>query len=104
MKKISREERERFLSAWKASGQPVKQFCREQGLNHYTFYGWLEAQRKKPTEPTQAFVELKVNSEQSQDTPPLVIVCGPYRIELVRGFDRELLKTVLEVLGAVGVS
>ena len=103
MKKMSREERQRLVNAWKASGKSVTQFSRENGINHYTFRGWLKGERKPPA-AGKPFVEVSLPHATPLSHKPIILWCGSYRIELERGFDRELLKTVLEVLGAIGVS
>jgi hypothetical protein len=82
MEKIRDERRRELLATWRASGKSVKQYCKESGINHHTFYWWLKAEERLP----------------------IIVNYGPYRIEISNGFDSEALQSVLKILGTVYVS
>lgn len=60
-------ERRRLLAAFDTSGLTQREFARQEGINHFTFAGWLRQRRRKngqlalTARTTQtAFVEVKL--------------------------------------------
>lgn len=76
-----------------SSGLSVAEFCRREDLSPPSFYAW----RRRPT-TAPAFVELKVES-QAAPAIELLVADGRSRVLVRRGFDRDLLRELLEALG-----
>jgi hypothetical protein len=91
-------ERRRLLAAFDASGLTQQAFTRQEGINYYTFAGWLRQRRLAQLEPTgkkPAFVELGLRTGPGfpleVTLPGGVIVRGTRPAELValvRGLRR----------------
>lgn len=52
-KKYSKQEKEDYYAAWKASGIEKSTFCKKHGINIHDFYYWHKLFKNKTNEPTQ---------------------------------------------------
>ncbi len=86
------------------SGQSVRAFCRERGLNESRFYFWRSELRTRDTESggRPGFVELVRAAKPAADGAGVCIRMGE-RVSVVldRGFDASALKAVLAALNEV---
>ena len=88
------------IAAQGRSGMSVKQFCREQGLTEWSFYGW----RKRLQERGPVRFALVERSARRQDRTTeavleLVLATGA-RLRIGSGVDAATLRTVLDALRA----
>ena len=79
------------LHEQRKSGESVKEFCASRGIHPNTFY------KKRKLHSKQPLVEIPVTGTV-EDTPIMVSV-GRFSVSVLRGFDPEILKSVLEVVG-----
>jgi len=81
----------RLLAEHRKSGDSVKDFCRSRGIHPNTFY------KKRKLHESGPLVEIPVTP--SVDVTPIEVNAGRYRVSIRSGFDRECLRSVLEVIG-----
>jgi len=74
-----------------ASGESVKEFCESRGINTTVFY------KNRKLACGQPLVEIPVVG--SLEFGPIVVMHGEFSVSIPYGFDRECLKSVLEVIG-----
>ena len=74
------------------SQESVKEFCESRGIHPNTFY------KKRKLLQQRRLVEIPVAPSSVEDIP-IVVRTGRYRVSIRRGFDRECLRSVLEVIG-----
>jgi hypothetical protein len=88
------------IAAQQRSGLSVKQFCKEQGLTEYSFYGWRK--RLQETGPVRfALVDRcpRWQERAAEAALELVLATGE-RLRIGVGVDAATLRTVLDVLRA----
>lgn len=88
------EEAEAAVAAWRASGRPRSAFCRQRGWSATRLERWVRAPRRRRAQT--AFVE--VREATSPTAHPMRIEIGRAAIVVERGFDRDLLRAVVEAL------
>lgn len=93
MEKISREEWERKVALWQASGKSAKAWSQEQGVNYNSF---LSAKKRILKKPVANFLEL----EQEQNLGLEVSFKG-IKFILSRNFDEKILLRFVKILGAL---
>jgi hypothetical protein len=101
------EDRQRWLdriNAWQNSNQSQKAFCKEHQLGYASFRRWrriLKAEDAKvavfPGEPVRF---LPVNVQEPISSNLMIHIQNDLRIEVVPGFNLQLLQQVLQVLRA----
>jgi len=102
----SATERLHILQAFHQSGQSVRQFAAERGLARATLERWRKAARSPGSLAPPAdvpdppeFVRLDRRSpEPTMTNAGVSVSVGGARVELVRGFDAELLREVVAAL------
>ena len=85
----------------RASGLSVSAWCREQGIEKNTFYGWRKRLSESPTVSAPRFIALAV--DRSVKVPPpasasLTLRIGRIAVEVASGFDGGLLCDVLDIV------
>lgn len=95
------DERARLLAAYDTGGLSARTFAEREGIPLSTFYGWLVARR--PRKPRASFP--RVARVVCRPSPPavstaLVLALGAARVEVPRGFDRDTLCALLDILAA----
>ena len=99
----SNEEKNTYVEEFKASGLKQTTFAREKGIPDATFRGWLKLERQ------QSFGEISlknaVNINANSTSKPnisngktIIFVKDDIKLELREGFDKQLLKKIVEVL------
>jgi len=87
----------------RASGLPVSTFCRERGIAQSSLFAW---RRRLSRAQTRKFVEVKATAGESTSSMAdgghggsvELSLGGDRRLILRRGFDRELLRDLLDAL------
>jgi len=77
LKRYTKEERARFIVAWKESGKSVKDFSFEQNININTFKYWASV-GETTTKDKQAFLPITIINENERRivAEPCVIKIG----------------------------
>ena len=96
----SKEEKIAYVEEFKSSGMSANEYSREKGIPATTFRGWLRLDR------ALEFGEIDLKSGEieqiSKVVPPIrktmVFAKEDIRIELKEGYDKELLRNIVEVL------
>jgi hypothetical protein len=93
----------RLVEQQRESGLSVKAFCAARGLSPSSFFGW----RAKLMRPPAAFAAVKVGREPTRSVgddqaSSFITLClaRGRSLRLARGFDRQLLLDLLELLEA----
>ena len=101
-KEYSKEEKIAYVENFKESGMTIAAYAREKGIPETTFRGWLRLDK------AMAFgeIDLKPQFNETANTPSrpsqpirktMIFAKDDIRIELKEGFDKELLKRIVEV-------
>lgn len=92
------------VRAWRSSGKTVAAFASEEGLTPSALRYWASRLSRKPAAP--AMVRLLPKSAAGAApvaavpiATDLVVVVGDAQVRVARGFDPELLREVVRVLG-----
>ena len=106
--RLSRQRWRELVNEHRASGLSVDAFCKQQGLATSTFFNWARRfKTEAPSVMAQAspdaadFVELEAPLAPTTvaEAPPIELVLPSGLVLRVRhGFDRRVLKQVVEVL------
>lgn len=93
------------VEAWKASAMSQKRYCGQHRLAVSTFQWWHKRLKARRTDSSLgALVAVPVEIARSSMFPGsgavVRIQAGQFTIEVERGFDREVLAGVLDVLGS----
>jgi len=90
---------EKHVEAWRASGLPQAQYCRQHNLKVHCLVYWRKRYPCKSQDPI-SFVQLKLPDEFQVPRPAAIkISVGNCRIEVERGFDPDTLKKIVHTLG-----
>ncbi len=94
MSKYSKEEKMEYVERYKESGETVARFAQENGIAETTFRDWIKYDKELK------FGEIDISPNSINKTKPNVTVFSSknIRIELKEGYDKELLKQLMEVL------
>ena len=95
----SDEEKEEYLAEYHESGKSKSEFSREKDIPTTTFRRWIDNENRS----TYGMIDLnKLDKEKqlvmSNILKPTVFVCSKIKIELQEGYDKNLLRSVVEVL------
>lgn len=95
----SHADRVRFwtelLSEQKVSGLSVPDFCRDRGVSIHSYRGW-RARLNKESSSSGDWVTLK--TQQSSKSSAITLHIGAVSLDVVPGFDPQLLRDVVDVL------
>jgi len=81
----------KILEEYRKSGHSAKEFCALHGIHLNTFYTKRKQHGRRP------LVEIPVIG--TAEEAPIVVSRGGFSVSISRGFDRESLRAVLEVIG-----
>ena len=95
------------VAAWRASGETAPAFCAGKGFEPSTLRFWASRlgslqRREAPREVRIARVTRSVPAPDVDS--PIVVELGGARVGVRRGFDRDVLRAVIEVLDGREVS
>ncbi len=89
------------VAAWRASGMSAAEFCARKEFSVSALRHWAGKLTKIEAERPEVRIAKVVASGSIPDVDtPLVLEVGGIRIAVRRGFDREVLRDVLAVLGS----
>ncbi|MDP3488335.1 MAG: transposase [Bacillota bacterium] len=96
---MPKEERRKIwasrVAEYRSSGQSVSQWCQKHGVKEQQMWYWLKKEREAAT-PTK-WVPVELGAEIGSVTLRVAHVS----IEVCRGFDQELLLSVIRALSAL---
>jgi len=91
------------VRGWRASGQTASDFARGRGFESSTLRYWASrlgrASEAAATASSRAPGVRLLRVTPPASSPPLVVSIGAARIEVRAGFDRALLREVVDALG-----
>ena len=95
----SDEEKEEYLAEYHESGKSKSEFSREKDIPTTTFRRWIDNENRS----TYGMIDLnKLDKEKqpvmSKILKPTVFASSKIKIELQEGYDKNLLRSVVEVL------
>jgi hypothetical protein len=90
---MQRQKRDwaKIIEEHQRSGRSVKEFCEPKGIHPTTFYKNRKLCKQQP------LVEIPVSGYMRGSS--IVLHAGRYSVSIQNGFDRQTLKSVLEVIG-----
>jgi len=84
------------LKEWKESGIGLETWCKQ---HNYTYYKVRYWKRKLfPSRLRESFLEIK---DENSESNPVLLCVGDIQIRVERGFNPDLLRQVLQTLGAL---
>ena len=90
---------EKHVEAWRSSGLPQAQYCRQHNLKVHCLVYWRKKFVRRDQTPVP-FVQLKLPKQFPMPrTAAIKIAVGKCRIEVERGFDPDTLKKIVRTLG-----
>lgn len=92
----TKEEKQAIVEAYKISGKSIKAYAEENNMKESTLQGWLKAEK----DLTFGAIEVNAGVPILPRTikPATIFATDNMRIGLKEGFDKELLKSIVEVL------
>ena len=84
------------ITEFKGSGQSVRAWCTDQGINPRQLWYWLKKEKQESAEPKLSWLPLDLSDESLQNA--LVIRIGRVVIDVKPGFDPKLLLDVVKTL------
>src|SRR5215469_17613216 len=97
MRKTSREYWSKLVVEQEASGQTVREFCRERGQGVYSFYRWRKRLREDGA-VRFALVETRPTAGTRGDATLELVVTNGERLRMGPGVDATTLRIVLEAV------
>ena len=90
------------IHKWEASNKSRTQYCREAGISYWTFREWQKRfQKGNKFVKTMVQVPLEITSESHDTTTSIELIINESIVIRVKsGFDRKLLRAVIQELGA----
>ena len=102
--KLTEEEWNRHLAAWRDSGQSTPSYCEAHGLKVSAMRYWAGRQRKKEGQGSAGGFAKVRRRRGAKESASLCIVVGDARVEVSPSFDAGTLRRALEVLRTFGTS
>jgi hypothetical protein len=92
-----------LLAEFESSGLTVREFCRKQGLVFHQFKYWKQKLQDDSVAPSPRFAKVVAKGDsrvaRAVVADCLTVEVGNIRIGVRPGFDRSLLRELLQVLG-----
>lgn len=100
MSETSRQEWETWVELWRESGKPAATWCRENALPYWKFNYWRKrlASIASTRESQTASPFALVSAPDAEERAGVVLEIGGVRLNVFRGFDPEVLASVIGVL------
>lgn len=102
-RKYSNEEKKAYVEEFRASGIKQTIFAREKGIPNATFRGWLKLEKSE----TFGEIDLRQIEDRNANSifnpnlsieKTIIFKQNDIKLELKEGFDKQLLKKIVEVL------
>ncbi|MFO7802404.1 MAG: hypothetical protein R6V55_08935 [Desulfovermiculus sp.] len=84
------------IAEFKVSGQSVRAWCADHGVNPRQMWYWLKKERQESADPKLSWLPLDLSNASLQNA--LVIRIGRVAIDVKPGFDPKLLLDVVKTL------
>ncbi len=93
---------------WKASGEPAEDYARGRGFEASTLRWWSSrlhrdvvdrGTSRSPGAPTIRMARVERRPARESEAPSMIVRIGVARVEVLRGFDRDLLRELVDALG-----
>lgn len=97
MSKIPKEEWQKRIEQWQASGKSCRKWCQDYQIPYTTFLGWRHRLKRLENQGS-SFIELKNLPKQEVI---LTLECGGIRILLPHGCNDQLIKQCLSAMRSV---
>lgn len=94
LRRYTDKERERYLEEYQNSDLTISGFAREKGIPASTLKGWIN----RETDIRFGELQTEENTRTAMPRPNKVFITENIRIELKYGYNKEFLKSVVEVL------
>ena len=94
LRRYTDKERERYLEEYQNSDLTISGFAREKGIPASTLKGWIN----RETDIRFGELQTEENTRTAMPRPNKVFITENIRIELKHGYNKEFLKSVVEVL------
>ena len=89
------------ITAWRASGQTAGRFCADKDYSEGSLRYWASKLRDVDPVRTEVRIAKVVPATMPADAEtPIVLEVAGVRVALRRGFDRQVLRDVLDALGS----
>ena len=92
----TKAERQGHIDAWHQSGLSQQTYCKQVGVNYYTFNSWITKQKFKPTEPNK-FLKLEI-ADAAEPVPAKTFATLIFSNGLTMQLHREVSATFLKQL------
>ena len=93
IRSYTQKEREQYVEEFKNSSLSITKYCKERGIPEATFRGWLEKVKENK------FGEVSIETKDTNlDSKNVTIIIDKIKIELKQGYNKNLLKSFMEVL------
>jgi len=96
---------EQRLAEYEVSGKSIATWCKEQTVRENQFYYWRKKLRTEQIGKAQPVKWLALNLQTSKQAVPTgssITVCvGQVTVEIREGFDRHLLREIVQVLRTI---
>lgn len=94
------EQARRELEAWRASGQSIERYAKEQRVAGHRLRYWKERLSPRAAATKGKAVSfLPVRITQAIGSPVEIVLCSGHVARVGRGFDEETLARVIAVIG-----
>lgn len=92
----SEEEKRNYIDRYRVSGKSKTAYAKENDIPEATFRGWI----KEETEANYGVIEMEILEKEKIAKPKTSTIFANenIRIELKDGYDKKLLKRIIEVL------
>jgi len=92
----TKAERQAHIDAWYQSGLSQQTYCKQAGVNYYTFNSWITKQKFKPTEPNK-FLKVEVTDDDSHEakTFATLTISNQFTLQLHQQVSAQFLKQLI---------
>lgn len=95
----------RRLAEYKASGQSITAWCRENSVTEGQYHYWRRKLGSHPAVTDQPVkwvaVSMDVTANEEKHSDPVSVHIGQFTVEVKPGFDENLLRNIFKVLKTV---
>lgn len=92
----TKEERDRLIADWKASGLNARQWCLLHKIPTTTFYGWKKISEPNTSAKKKPFIELK-----DAKTEGITLEYKNIKLHVPKNFDEQTLNSCLQAIRRV---
>ena len=91
--RYTKEEKEKYMKEYKKSRLSISKYTKSVGIPEATFRGWI----KKENEIEFGEIDIKEETRKEKQSS-MIFATETIKIELKRGYNKKLLRNVMEVL------